>query len=132
MDFDIWNKVKKETDSSIKIPFFHPREIWFARLGKNIGYEQNGKGNEFLRPIIVVKKFNNSIFWGIPLSTYLKKGRYYFYISDSGGKKAVAILSQIRLIDGRRLRYKIGDIDEEIFSKMKRAISDILLSNDDY
>jgi len=33
-----------------------------ASLGKNIGYEQDGNGSGFSRPVLVVKKFNNQMF----------------------------------------------------------------------
>ena len=41
--------------------------------GKNIGFEQNGKGSNFVRPILVLRKFNSSIFWGLPLTTIKKQ-----------------------------------------------------------
>jgi mRNA interferase MazF len=129
--FDNWNKIKKATQQNKKTLYFHPREIWFVRLGKNIGFEQDGKGNDFLRPVIVLRKFNQQVFWSISLTTNLKKGKYYFEIENSGRKKASAILSQIRLIDTKRLRYKIGDVDKQTFQQLKKAISEILLSSDD-
>lgn len=128
---DIWSKRKKKTENNFSVKFFHPREIWFARLGENIGYEQNGKGNYFLRPVIVLKKFNKDIFLAIPLSTRLKTSKYYFPVL-SGNKKAVAILSQIRLIDKKRLQNKVGVISENEFLKIKKAISEIIISNNDF
>lgn len=128
---DFWHKLKKKTENKSSVKYFHPREIWFARLGENIGYEQNGKGTYFLRPVIVLKKFNKDIFLAVPLSTRLKKGKYYFPIL-SGNKKAVAILSQVRLIDKKRLQNKVGVVLEKEFLKIKKAISEIIISNNDF
>lgn len=131
-DFDKWNKLKKETHAKEKVPYFHPREIWFTRLGENIGFEQDGKGKEYLRPVIILKKFNKQIFWAIPLTSQNKKGKFYFPINNINGKRNIAIMSQFKLIDAKRLRYKIGDIDSKKFQKIKKIISEILLSNDDF
>ena len=46
-------------------------------IGKNIGYEQNGKGDEFLRPVVVLRKFSNRYFLGVPLSSKEKGGNYF-------------------------------------------------------
>lgn len=48
-------------------------------MGQNIGFEQNGKGDNFVRPVIILKKFNKNMFFGIPLSTQIKDGKFYYY-----------------------------------------------------
>ncbi len=62
-DFDLWNKLKKILDfQGYRLPKFPKEgEVWMSNLGKNIGFEQNGGGNNFSRPILVVKKFNNQM-----------------------------------------------------------------------
>jgi mRNA-degrading endonuclease toxin of MazEF toxin-antitoxin module len=130
--FDLWNEVKKETNVGIKTPHAHTREIWFVRAGKNIGFEQDGKGPEYLRPVIIVKKFNNEIFLGVPLTSQEKKGKYYFAIPNVREKKNTAILSQIRLFSSKRLRYKIGMVKEAIFQQLKKAIAVLILTDDDF
>jgi mRNA interferase MazF len=68
-DFDHWNRIKKQVnDDAAARVFFHPREMWFAHLGINLGFEQDGCGTEFLRPVLVVRKFNNQVFWALPLT----------------------------------------------------------------
>ena len=39
--FNQWNSVKKRTQEKIVTAYFREREIYWANLGKNIGYEQN-------------------------------------------------------------------------------------------
>ena len=41
-DFDHWNELKKEVNSGEVLPLYHAREIWWAHLGVNVGYEQDG------------------------------------------------------------------------------------------
>ena len=109
-----WNEQKININSNKGKLFFHEREVWFTSLGLNIGFEQNGKGNNFLRPVLVLKKFSKDLLWIIPLSTAQKTGKYYYSIKIRNVDN-VMLLSQIRLIDSKRLRYKIGDIEKDDF-----------------
>jgi mRNA interferase MazF len=46
-------------------------------LGQNIGNEEFGKGNEFQRPVLIIKKLTKNIFIGVPLITTLKENDYF-------------------------------------------------------
>ncbi|MDE2188798.1 MAG: hypothetical protein KGJ35_03680, partial [Patescibacteria group bacterium] len=83
---------------------------------------EDGKGSIFARPVVVFKKFNKKIFWGIPLTLQSKNGKFYSKIELLDGVLRMAILSQMRLLDSRRLYYKIGIIDENNY---KNLIEDI-------
>jgi len=120
-DFKEWHTEKSDMEENKLRAFFHEREIWFSSLGVNIGFEQDGRGQRFLRPVIILKKFNNEVLWAIPLTKNQKKGKYYFSFS-MGKDESVAILSQIRLIDAKRLQYKIGDMNETDFGELKQKL----------
>lgn len=126
-DYKIWTpiKVKIHNNKSTR-PGFHEREIWYCHLGENVGFEQDGKGDDFLRPVIILRKFNNEIFWAIPLTSVIKKSKYYFAITLEDGKKSSAILSQIRLIDAKRLSYKIDNVDSVEFEELKKKLKDLI------
>src|SRR3989344_1157595 len=121
-DFNSWNERKKQLDSILKRPFFHEREIWFCHLGANIGFEQDGRGKEYLRPIAIARQFNNEVFWAIPLSKTKKKNLYYFDFSFKKGPISVAILSQIKLLDAKRLSHHVGEISRADFAKLKEKL----------
>lgn len=125
-NFKEWHNKKSDLQENKSRPFFNEREVWFASLGMNIGYEQDGKGKEFLRPIVVLKKFNNELLWGIPTTSKNKKGFYYFGFYQRKDDFVTAILSQVRLMDSKRLKYKIGIIDQEAFTEMKKRIISFL------
>lgn len=130
-DFQKWHNKKSHINNIEKRPFFHEREIWFCYLGANVGFEQDGMGDDFLRPIVIVRKFNNEIFWGIPLTKSKKHAnkkaeKYYFAFSFMADVKSVAILSQIRLIDARRLSYRLGEIIEKDFFKLIEKLKALL------
>lgn len=123
-DFRGWHQLKPVIDQKKERVFFHEREIWFCHLGVNIGYEQDGFGKEFLRPVIILRKFNNEVCCIIPLTKANKRRNktYYFSFSFDSKTRSTAILSQIRLVDSKRLKYKIGTMSEEDFSALKTKI----------
>lgn len=120
-DFDGWNEKKKLLNNS-DISFYHEREVWWCSLGINIGFEQDGKGKDFSRPVLVIKGFSKNVLLCIPLTTKLKEGKYYHNISLGDGIERKVILSQIRLIDSKRFEEKICTIDETQFSAIKQKI----------
>lgn len=125
-DFQSWHNEKSSLHNDKIRPFFHEREVWFASIGLNIGFEQDGRGESFLRPVIILKKFNNEVCWGVPLTKNQKKGKYYFQFKLKDKEVSTAILSQIRLVDSKRLQYKIGDMVENDFTEIKRKITQLL------
>lgn len=125
-DFKKWHTEKSDLHESKIRPFFHEREIWFASIGVNIGFEQDGMGEKFLRPVVIIKKFNNEVMWCMPLTRNQKKGKYYFTFDFTDNIISTAILSQIRLIDSKRLQYKIGNMAEGDFTDIKTKLTQLL------
>ena len=121
-DFDNWNKKKKETHNQKERLYFRSGEIWWVKLGINIGYETDGKSSDFTRPVLILKKYNKYSFLAIPLTSKSKLGLYYFPIGEVDGKEAVAILSQLRNIDSLRLVNKVEVLEEEMLRKIKKAV----------
>ena len=123
-DFDNWNKIKKDTDDKKVLPLFSEREIWWCALGINIGSEEDGKGKNYLRPVLILRKFNRSIFYGLPITS--KDKNDIFHISINSGKiKGSLILSQMRLIDAKRLSYLLGKITETEMVDVKKKLKDL-------
>jgi mRNA interferase MazF len=104
--FDDWNEIKKSIESNNYPAFVNEREICFVSLGKNVGFEQNGKHDRFERPVLVLKRFGTRTFVGIPLTTKPKIGKFYYPFSLHG-KTSAAILSQLRLFDTKRIERKL-------------------------
>jgi mRNA interferase MazF len=93
-DFDSWNAKKSDLNNRQDIPFFHEREIWFCHVGVNIGVEVDGVGINFLRPVVIIKKINNTAFIAIPLTRTPRQGKFYFPMTDDPGD-SFAVLSQV-------------------------------------
>lgn len=125
-NFKTWTKSKQAIHLFKKRAMFKEREIFYAKLGTNIGFEQDGKNENFLRPVLILRKFNNEIAIILPLTTVKKDNSFHFECSFNDTKKSYAILSQIRLIDSKRLMNKIGKIQHEKFIELKKQLSVIL------
>ena len=124
-DFDGWNEKKKEVNFTETTRYFYEREIWWCTIGVNVGFEQDGKSKQFTRPILVFKKFSKNVFIGLPLSTTTKEGKYYYQFQFLNGTSNV-LLSQIRLLDSKRLGDKIGRLDSKTFAEIRRRVKNIL------
>ena len=100
-DYKDWHKKKSIINSIENRAFFHEREIWFCYIGENVGFEQDGKGFDFARPVLIIKGFNKEVFLSVPLTTKNKKGKYYADINLGDKVARKIILSQIRLVDSK-------------------------------
>jgi mRNA-degrading endonuclease toxin of MazEF toxin-antitoxin module len=124
-DFWAWHGQKEKIHNENERVFFHEGEIWWCSLGANIGFEQDGKNDTFERPIVVFRKFNKEIFWALPITTQEKHGRFYFpYRHDT--KIFSVILSQIRLLDGKRLLRKIRSFSKAEFYGLEKAFYSLM------
>ena len=125
-NFDKWNIEKKKIENrNIDNPkiMFNDREIWWCTFGINIGTEQDGKGKNFERPVLILRKFNKYMFLGIPLTTKKKDLNLPFYFKLIGAKvESIAILSQIRLFSSKRLLREIEIIKPELFNQIKKQL----------
>ncbi len=124
-DFDTWNTQKKKAQAIHARPMFKEREVWWCSLGVNVGDEQDGKGASFTRPVFVLKKFNRNICIGIPLSTQLKDKPYYCHVRFKDIEQSL-ILSQIRLIDAKRFKDKMGELPSHEAEKIKEKLRELI------
>jgi len=122
-----WTKLKirlhLKPDNNI---YFFEREICWVSLGVNIGFEQDGKNDNFERPVLILKKFGPYTLWALPLTTKIKRDCWYHYIFNYQGDDYAAILTQLRLISSKRLLRKVRTLPEEDFDKIKQIIKDFL------
>ena len=124
-DFGKWHEKKIEVNEAEGTALFHEREVWWCTLGANIGYEQDGNSELFTRPVVILTKFNLDACLVVPLTAKPKKGKYYFDVGDVSGRKAVAVLSQLRFVDRKRLASKITTMDQDIFKTLIREVVNV-------
>jgi mRNA interferase MazF len=125
-DFDSWNRQKKNVHFVENAKMFYEREVWWAKLGTNIGVEIDGRHELFLRPVIVIRKFNKDMAIVLPTTTQYKTNKYYCAVSGAKEKKYQACLSQIKTISSKRLLRKIDTIQISQYQYLLDKISKMI------
>jgi mRNA interferase MazF len=122
-DFDSWNSIKKAVDAKPinRDLFFHEREVWWCSVGLNVGAESDGKHENFERPCLIIKKFNNAMLWVVPLTSKEKMGDHFQKITHDAGV-SWAYISQLKTISTKRLVRKIGMVPEIEFNAVLGGI----------
>ena len=129
--FNQWNEVKKKTEVNKRKLGIKPRDIFWAKIGQNIGSEEYGKNDNFARPVIIIRKLTHDLFIGIPLTSTIKDNDYFHsfeYNNKSNGLiKNSAMILQVRTFSIKRLMNKTGVITQKDFEivieKSKRLFS---------
>ena len=120
-DYKKWMPIKSEINNKELCPKgIKEREIWICNVGDNVGFEEDGKGSDFTRPVLILKVFSRRFCYVVPLSKTDKRGKHYYAFDGNTGKISVALLSQIRAVDSFRLRDKIGMANKKDFDEIKK------------
>lgn len=91
----------------------------------NVGFEQDGTGEEFERPVLILAAMSRNTCYVVPLTTSPKKHKHRIPIGVVDGKSASALISQIRLIDTKRLVNKIELLDHAVYEGVRKAARDL-------
>lgn len=126
----LWSSVKKITEDNNKKVYFKERDIFWLKVGENIGHEQNGKGDKFQRPVLVLKRYSNDMFLGVPLSTTPREGSFFYQFSFINGETSTALLVQNRLFSSKRFIKKIGKISKNDFEELKQKLFRLVFDED--
>lgn len=125
-DFDTWNNLKKSIETSDQEIICNEREIWWCSLGVNIGHEQDGKNDNFERPVLIIRKFSKFTCLCVPLTTSPKENIFHEPIPSFGPQDFV-ITSQIKLISTKRFLRKFEKvISRKDFRKVKESIHGLI------
>lgn len=128
-EFDLWNIKKQRIDGKISSIGFHyyEREIWWCAMGKNIGSEENGKNENFERPVIIFRIFGPDTLWAIPLTTRImaKKSRKEYEIICNGITRT-ADLAQLRLISTKRLLRYADTVSYTDFQIIRKYLKELI------
>lgn len=120
--YDKWNE-KKKAIKNIDI-FIRERDIWWCKIGKNVG--QDGVGDNFSRPVLILKKLDGKTCIILPLTTQENIGTWFYGLENVNNRKNWVMLNQVKLISINRLYYYIGYIDVEDFTKIKKQLTLLL------
>jgi mRNA interferase MazF len=102
-------------------------DIYYADLSPVIGSEQGG-----IRPVLIVQndvgnKYSPTVI-AAAITSQINKAKLPTHIEIDAqeyglSKDSVILLEQIRTIDKKRLKEKIGHLDDELMEKVNEALS---------
>lgn len=102
-------------------------DIYYADLSPVVGSEQGG-----VRPVLIIQndvgnKYSPTVI-ATAITAQLNKAKMPTHIElDAGGyglsKDSVVLAEQIRTIDKKRLKEKIGHLDDGLMNRVNHAIS---------
>lgn len=102
-------------------------EIYYADLSPVVGSEQGG-----IRPVLIVQNDVGNKFSPTVIAAAITSQRFKTSLpthiqvdaQDCGlSKDSIVLLEQVRTIDKRRLKEKMGNLDEIDMSRVNRALS---------
>jgi len=128
--YDKWNIVKKETTQSKRKLGIKTREVFWVKIGQNIGDEEYGKGEIFSRPVIIIRQLTSDLFLGVPLTSTLKDDDYFHKFTFETKKGIIensAMVLQLRAFSKKRITDKIGKISVDEFKKIQDKIVNMII-----
>jgi mRNA interferase MazF len=129
-EYDKWNEVKKKTQNTKRKLGIKPREVFWVKIGQNIGSEEFGKGEVFSRPVLVIRQLTYDLFIGVPLTTTIKDNDYFHsfeFNTKKGISKNSAMILQVRSYSKKRITDKIGKISVEEFKKIQEKLVKLIV-----
>ncbi|MCP4396559.1 MAG: type II toxin-antitoxin system PemK/MazF family toxin [bacterium] len=102
-------------------------EIWLVEIPPTNGYEQKGT-----RPVLVLSPVEANVVIIIPFTSNMSALRFphtlEMFPSPTNGLKvtSVALIFQLRAIDRKRLKRKLGKVSAEILRQIDDMIKDLL------
>ncbi len=119
-----WYKLKSAIEQR-QAPEFSERDVWWCALGANIGHEEDGKHDNFERPVLVLRKFSKDLFVGVPLTTTKRDTAFYYAVTVAGIDSSV-ILSHQRTLSSKRLLRKVGRVIGSDFQEITIKVSNLI------
>jgi mRNA interferase MazF len=124
-DFAGWAKVAEMVERRERAEFYKSGVIYWANLGVNIGSGEDGKGERFTRPVLLLAMLNKTQVLVIPITSQKKKGANYREIVVNG-KVEYLLFDQLRTIDVKCLEEVVDEIDSDTLRMVRGGLLKIL------
>lgn len=124
-EFDAWNTKKQGLDKTKRELLFKEGEIWWCAIGKNIGEEVYGKGEEFRRPVVIFRKLTSNSCLAIPTTTKPRNGSWYHHLKVADKDRWV-MMNQMRFISANRLWVRESSLSASEFNELKKSVAKLL------
>ncbi len=126
-NFKGWMEIKEKIHFQKSLRTIKEGEIWWCKIGENVGSEICGKGEDFLRPVLIVNKLSRFNFVGVPLTSKKHIGNWYVKFMFRK-KNEYAVVAQVENISVYRLHYKMGEVPESDLEKVLAGLRNLFKS----
>lgn len=128
--YNQWNTKKQALHNSdrTEVIYFKEGDIWWVSLGYNIGSESYGKGEDFKRPVLIVKKLSTDLCIVVPITTKPKSGSWFVEISVHKEARW-CMLQHTRSLHKKRFWTKLCELDSLEVKKVKEKLKLLLESS---
>jgi len=98
-------------------------EIWIVAFPDSHGREQTG-----IRPVIVLARAEADIVLVVPCTSNVQALRFPNTLEIEPSKKngfhelTIALIFQLRAIDKTRMKYKLGEVEENVLNEIDHSI----------
>lgn len=124
-NFAKWNCNKIQLEDCHRKILYKEGEIWWTHIGVNLGVESCGKGENFQRPVLILKKLGKYSCIVLPVTTQPQNG--HSYIQYSQREHTVWImLNQIKTISIKRIYRRQLTLLEKDFIHIKSGFINFL------
>ena len=127
--YNEWNLKKQKINFSERpldeLIYFKEGDVWWCSIGMNVGSESFGKGKNFRRPVLVIKKLSADLCVALPITSQQKIGTWFEDVLLNGENRYV-MLYQIRTLNKKRFTIKIGELEDNDFKKVKEKLKTLL------
>ncbi|MBC7982151.1 type II toxin-antitoxin system PemK/MazF family toxin [Candidatus Parcubacteria bacterium] len=124
--YNDWNIKKQNINfSDNEDIYFKEMDIWWCSIGLNIGSESYGKGRDFRRPILIIRKLSDDLCIALPLTSKNKIGTWFVDVLLNDENRTV-MLYQIRTLNRKRFQRKMGEVGIKDFNKVKEKLEKLL------
>ncbi|MDE2188339.1 MAG: type II toxin-antitoxin system PemK/MazF family toxin, partial [Patescibacteria group bacterium] len=86
---------------------------------------QDGKGEKFLRPVLILKKLSPNTFVGLPLTLKTRQHRYFLDCHAMDKVRRQVLLSQLITFDIKRLHERMTVVGEDTFTIIRKAVRNL-------
>jgi len=123
-DYRKWCLEKKYLNENAKHKRAKPGQVWWSKLGTNIGREQDG-GKTFERPVVILHRINYFLTLVAPLtSSEVENLNPSSYIVLKEAKiNSIVLLLQIRVISTKRLTRFIEQLTTSDYTIIIKKLS---------
>lgn len=128
-EYQKWFRIKCRLNAARLSFFIHRKEIWVCHFGLNVGHEQHGAGDSFVRPVLVLNTVSSDLMICLPLSSRIKQSKFHHSLEEVENlkMKSCVKLDQIRILDRKRFIRKVGVVPTKMFKEIAKKTKTLVL-----